>query len=72
MEPMTFDFNVSLDDLLYTPGLEGLNEILDNRLEQDPSFEGVIATDISYETVSATPGPSGTITIRAIFTPEDL
>ena len=69
----TFDFDVTLDDLLYCGGLEGLNEILDERLDQNSDgSEPVMATDITYEVVSATPGIDGIITIRATFTPDPL
>lgn len=70
----TFEFDVTLDDLVEANGIEGLNDILDERLAQDPlgRFEGVIASDISYEPLSVTPGDTGLITIVATFTPDSL
>jgi hypothetical protein len=72
--PATFEFDVSLDDLLYAEGAAGLNDILDERMSNDPlgRFEGKIATDISYQPVLVTPGDNGLITIIATFTPEAL
>lgn len=69
----TFEFDVSLDDLLYAEGAAGLNDILDERMAQKPEdFYGIMATDISYEPLFVTPGDTGLITIRATFTPESL
>lgn len=68
----TFEFDVTLDDLLYVNGAGGLNEVLDFRMGNDPEFEGIIATDISYEAVLLSPGDTALITIRATFTPDPM
>lgn len=73
--PTEFEFDVTLDDLLYANGLEGLNDILDERMAAKPEdFYGVMPTDISYELKSVTTGDEGLglITIVATFTPESL
>lgn len=72
--PTTFEFDVTLDDLLYAEGVAGLNDILDERMTNDPQarFEGQMATDISYEALTVTPGDTNIITISATFTPDYL
>lgn len=72
LEPRTLEFDVTLEDLVEAGGLEGLNEILDQRMSQRPEFEGMIATDISYEAVSVSPGDVNLIVIVATFTPDPL
>lgn len=67
-----FIFDVTLDDLLDADGVEGLNNILEERMTQDPEFEGVLPTDISYEPQFVTPGDVGLITIIATFTPDSI
>ena len=72
--PTTITFDVTLDELLYAEGAAGLNDILDERMTNDPQarFEGQMATDISYEAVSVSPGDISLITISATFTPDYL
>lgn len=67
-----FIFDVTLDDLLEADGVEGLNNILEERMLQNPEFEGVLPTDISYEPQFVTPGDIGLITIIATFTPDSI
>lgn len=66
----TLEFDVTLDDLMEANGAEGLNDILDQRMSQNPEFEGVMPTDIAYEPLFVSPGDTALITIRATFTPE--
>lgn len=67
-----FIFDVTLDDLLDADGVEGLNNILEERMAQNPEFAGVLPTDISYEPQFVTPGDIGLITIIATFTPDSI
>jgi hypothetical protein len=70
----TFEFDVTLDELLDAEGIEGLNDILDDRL----ASQGIshIPTDIGYTVVKHHPGgeenPSGLITIIATYIADDM
>lgn len=64
-EKQTFQFVLSIDDLSGL-GLEGLNDELDNQL--DNAEIEVYATDISYRAIGAT--ATGEVIIEATFTAE--
>jgi hypothetical protein len=70
----TIQFEISIDDLLETSGVEGLNRFLDERLREcmalDPEFDGVLPTDVIYTPLSVTPGDDGLIVVVADFTSE--
>lgn len=68
----TFEFDVTLEDLLYANGVEGLNDILDSRMA-DRGIQHS-ATDIGYKVVRLYPvteeGVEGLITIIATYVPD--
>lgn len=68
----TFEFDVTLDELIEANGVEGFNDILDERLSQNPEFDGIIPTDISYDPLTVWPGDTALITIRATFIPDSI
>lgn len=67
MAAMTFDFDVTFEELLWMQGAGGLNEVLDERMEQAGLKH--MATDIAYEAHKMT-NKTGMITVRATYTPD--
>jgi hypothetical protein len=67
MDTQSFEFEVTVDDLIEVNGVEGLNEILDERMGE----AGIkhTATDIGYEVTKMT-NKTGLITITATYLPD--
>lgn len=67
MAAKTFDFDVTFEELLWMQGAGGMNEVLDERMEQ--AGLQATATDISYE-AHKMDNKTGMITVRATYTPD--
>lgn len=70
-ETKTFEFDVTLDELVESGGMDGLNDILESRLS-DQGFS-YIPSGIDYRAIGLTPGDDtqeGIITILATYTPD--
>lgn len=67
MAAKTFDFDVTFEELLWMQGAGGMNEVLDERMEQAGLKH--TATDISYEARKMT-NKTGMITVRATYVPD--
>lgn len=70
-ETKTFEFDVTLEELAESGGMDGLNDILDSRLS-DRGFSH-IPSDIDYRAIGLIPGDDtheGIITILATYTPD--
>lgn len=70
MDTKTFEFDVTMADLLDADGLNGLNEILDERMA-DRGIQHT-ATDISYDLTGLhrEDGAEGLLTIVATYVPD--
>jgi len=70
-EPTTFEFDVTLDELVDSGGMDGLNDILESRLS-DKGFS-YIPSGIDYRAIGLVAGDDtheGIITILATYVPD--
>ena len=69
----TFQFEISLDELVWLEGMQGMNDLLDEKMTQ--AGLGEIATDISYAiiklNVSADGNENNTVTVEATYLPDE-